>query len=88
MSFKKSFYSSTKYHLFICLPVKCVLKLFLIFCPGIWLLDLVKIKELLRFDIIINVAQMQLKQVVALVKNLIFMQFKAETSNHSSTNSK
>ena len=65
-----------------------MLKLFLIFCPGIWLLDLIKIKELLRFDITINVAQMQLKQVVALEKNLIFMQFKAETLNHLSTNSK
>ena len=59
-----------------------MLRLFLIFCPGIWLLDLIKIKELQRFDIIINVAQVQLKQVVALVKNSIFMQFKAETSNH------
>ena len=65
-----------------------MLKLFLIFCPGIWLLDLIKIKELLRFDIIVNVAQVQLKQVIALVENLIFMQFKPETSNHSSTNSK
>ena len=45
-----------------------MLRLFLIFCPGIWLLDLIKIKELLRFDIVINVAQMQLKQVVALVR--------------------
>ena len=42
-----------------------MLRLFLIFCPRIWLLDLIKIKELLRFDVIINVAQMQLKQVVA-----------------------
>ena len=49
-----------------------MLRLFLIFSPGIWLLDLIKIKELLQFDIIINVAQMQLKQVVALVKNSIF----------------
>ena len=29
-----------------------MLKLFLIFCPEIWLLDFIKIKELLRFDII------------------------------------
>ena len=65
-----------------------MLRLFLIFCPGIWLLGLMKIKELQQFDIIINVAQMQLKQVVAWVKKLIFMQFKAETLNYYLTNSK
>lgn len=55
---------------------------FIAVCSEAWLLDWIRIDELLLSDITVSVAEMQLRQVITLVKKFIFMPLRSGTSSY------